>query len=142
MRIRGLLLLGLGLLLLLPPLTFVLCGVAEGMRWSAALAAMTAQFAADAKPNLLATSVLGLLPLAVYGGVLWLIRRLGRRPALTTPIGLSGLASLAAVIVWCNAVAWTSFLPARSMPGWPHGLELVIGPLFFAPPAMHYGSVE
>lgn len=37
------------------------------------------------------------------------------------------------VCLFVNLEFWPKFLPARQFLGFPHGLEFVIGPLFFAP---------
>ena len=55
--------------------------------------------------------------------------------------GWSGLTPSLLLLVWANAEAWPLYLPGRAFPGFPHGLELIIVPLFFVPVAMVFGTV-
>lgn len=50
-----------------------------------------------------------------------------------------GLAAIAALEFWAHWEVWTTYFPSRAMPGFPHGLEFVIVPLFFAPVGMLVG---
>jgi len=67
---------------------------------------------------------------------LWLHRRFGgdlsKRPLLIW----SGYLPLLGMLIWANFEYWPDFLPSRVYPGFPHGMELFIAPLFFAPIAM------
>jgi len=51
-------------------------------------------------------------------------------------VAVAGSLAIIALLLWANASFWPLFLPGRSYPGWPHGLEMVIVPLFFAPVGM------
>lgn len=117
---------------MVPVVVFLAIAVVEGMGPGAALRAMAEQ-ASGGRPSLVAAGILFLFPVLL----LLLGLRLGRRfdpdgeqlPAL----GWAGLAAVLAVQVWANASFWRLYLPDRTSPGFPHGLELVIAPLFFAP---------
>lgn len=121
-----------------PLLVFFAVGVAEGMGGSGAGAALIEQLDAP-RQNLRATAIFGVLPVVLLAVVLGVHRWL--RPAsLARPaLALGGLLPVLAILVWVNLEFWPSFLPSRVYPGFPHGLELVIGPLFFAPIAMAVG---
>lgn len=89
--------------------------------------------------NPLLAGALGLVPVLFLLGILALGPRwlpaVGWGPAA----GWSGLAAVALVLGWAHAQFWPLFLPDRVYPGFPHGLELIIAPLVFAPLAAALG---
>ncbi len=126
--------------LLVPPLLFAVVGLGEGMGLAAAASALVDQYS-ERRFNLLMAGVLGLLPVGLLGVVLWIHRKLGGAPESRSALAWGGLLPILAVLIWVNFEFWPTYLPDRTFPGFPHGLELVIGPLFFAPVAMVAGMV-
>jgi len=136
MKIRYLMVHGILLALVTPPVSFALCGVWAGMGLADIATAMADQYAGDARPALWGPSLLALAPVLVLASALWLVARLRKKPDLNGSLGAAGLGAMTLVLIWANVSFWSAFLPERDAPGWPHGIELVIGPLFFAPPAV------
>jgi hypothetical protein len=126
------------LLLAIPPLVFVLVALISGMSPADTAGALVAQYAA-ARVNLAVCSGLGLVPLLLLAVVLWIRRR--RRPSAEGPplYAIGGALPILAVAVFVNVEYWTAFLPNRTFPGFPHGLEFIIGPGIFAPIGMLAG---
>lgn len=131
---------GLGALglLLLPPVVFLVVGLVEGMGLPGTMTAIMEQYTVR-RLNLLVVAVLSLLPLMFLALVVYLLGRIASIRASRRSLALGGLSGLLAVMVWVNLEFWPIFLPDRVAPGFPHGLEFVIGPLFFAPVAMFIG---
>jgi hypothetical protein len=123
-----------------PPAVFLLAGLLSEMSPASVFSAMVAQYG-DARPNLLVTGIIGLIPLAALGIVLWVHRVRGGSPRTRKYLLLGGLVPVLAVLVWSNYEFWSVFLPGRRAPGFPHGLELFIGPVIFAPVAMVVGML-
>jgi hypothetical protein len=136
MKIWKLLVYGILLALLAPPATFAVCGLLANMGVADIGAAMFEQYASDARPALWGPSLLALAPVLLLALALWLIAKFRKQPDLNRPLGAAGLLAMTLVLIWANASYWTIFLPERTSPGWPHGMELLVGPLFFAPPAV------
>jgi len=127
------------ILVLIPPLILLLLMLLEGMSPGAALAAVTEQYAGR-RQNPLANTVLGavaVVPLAL----IVLIYRLRKGAAGSTALAFGGGVGIVLTQLWANLEFWPNFLPGREYPGFPHGLEIVIGSLFFAPVAMLVGVV-
>jgi hypothetical protein len=125
-------------LLLIPSVIFVSAGVSEGMSLSQTFAALVEQFSAD-RNNLGTISALGLLPWALLALFLGIVRRVTRSSAGLTAYAVGGAIPIIVVIAFVNLEFWPAFLPARVFLGFPHGLEFVIGPLFFAPVGIGVG---
>jgi len=136
--VKTVLTLGALVAMALPPVIFTWVALFAGLGIGESLSALVAQYSAP-RQNLLVCGVVGLLPLGLLAAVLWLLNRLApgnqHRPALA----LGGLAPILAVLAWVNMEFWPTFLPSRTYPGFPHGLEFVIGPIFFAPVGMAVG---
>jgi hypothetical protein len=126
------------LLLAIPPFVFVLVGLTSGMSPADTAGALSAQYGAESV-NLAVCSGLGLVPLLLLAGVLWIRRRL--RPSAEGPLlyAIGGALPILAVAVFVNVEYWTAFLPDRTFLGFPHGLEFIIGPGIFAPIGMLAG---
>jgi hypothetical protein len=137
---RHLVLLALIAPLVLPPLIFVGVAWSAGMGFSGAWQALLEQ-SVSARQNPLRAAPLGLLPVFILLLALWLGHRSGRDASSVRIAGWGGLIAILLVIAWANIEAWSGFLPSRVYQGFPHGLELVIGPLFFAPIAMLVGAL-
>ncbi len=125
------------LTLLIPLLCFYLVALLNGMDSASAIRALQEQ-CTQHRQNPLLTSILALLPVYVFAALLWIVNR---RRAIAHPriFAATGISSAAAVQLWVNWNFWDLFLPSRAYPGFPHGLEFVIGPLFFTPIAMVFG---
>ncbi|MEM1180008.1 MAG: hypothetical protein AAGM22_16825 [Acidobacteriota bacterium] len=134
---KKILLAGAFVALLLPPFVFVSAAWQAGFDAGAMFSALGAQYAAP-RTNLGVVSGLGLLPIILLSLGVWLVGRLAggdKRPAFA----VAGLVPILIVIGWSQFEYWPHFFPERRPPGFPHGLELVIGPLIFAPAAMAVG---
>ena len=125
--------------LLVPPLVYGAVALGAGFGVSGTVEALAGQFAGG-RPSLLGASILGVLPALLLLGVVRLLRRFDPGDAWRRAAGWGGLAAILLVLIWANLEAWPAFLPGRPFPGFPHGLELVIAPLFFAPVAMVLGG--
>jgi hypothetical protein len=137
---RTVLLVGVLAVFAIPPVVFFIVALGSGLDVGAAVEALVAQYR-EPRQNLFVVAIPGLFPLLLLAIGLWIARRIdaarGRRPALA----LFGLAPILAVLVWVNFQFWPLFLPERTYPGFPHGLEFVIGPGLFAPVGMVVGLV-
>jgi len=121
--------------LLVPTAVFAGCALAAGLSPAETWAATLDQYAAD-RHNLLIIAVPGFLPILLLLAVLWGYRRYGKSERIRRAMGWGGLAAILLVLVWVNLQFWPIFLPERTAPGFPHGLEFIIGPVFFAPVVM------
>lgn len=125
-------------LLLVPPVVFTGVGLAEGMGLQGTLGAVLAQYGTR-RLNLFTVALLSLLPLLLLALVVFLLGRFTAWTASPRSLARGGALAIVAVMVWINLEFWPVFLPERQSPGFPHGLEFVIGPLYFAPVAMLVG---
>lgn len=122
-------------ILLIPPVIFILVGIFSDMSVGSVLSALLEQYT-QSKRNLLLIGLFACLPLLLISLVLWLHKRFGGAAALRPILTRSGFLGIFLITVWVNFEFWPDYLPERVYPGFPHGLEFVIGPLFFAPIAM------
>lgn len=136
LRAFGLIVIVLGI----PSIVFLVTGMVVGMPFAEALGAMLEQYGVD-RPNLLVTGVIGLAPLALLGVVLWIHQLAKGKPGTRKYLLWGGFIPIVAVLIWSNQEFWGVYLPERRSPGFPHGLELLIGPIFYAPVAMGFGMV-
>ncbi|MEK9509582.1 hypothetical protein WI460_15395 [Gemmatimonadota bacterium Y43] len=118
----------------IPPVSYLAVALGAGLGPGEAVAAMTAQM--SGRPNLITPAVLALLPLLVYIGLIVLLRRRDPLGAWLPRAAWMGLVPALLLLTWANATVWPLYLPGRAFPGFPHGLELVIVPLFFMPVAL------
>ena len=132
------LLAGAAMAVLIPPLVFLAAGVQHGMAAGDIASALVDQFGAR-RQNLTVVCLLGLVPLGVLSVVLWLARRLRWHRLTGTQAAAAGVLPVLLVLAWANIEFWPVFLPERVYPGFPHGLELVLGPGFYAPIALCLG---
>ncbi|MEO1245263.1 MAG: hypothetical protein AAFX56_06205 [Pseudomonadota bacterium] len=119
-------------LVLLPALVFVASGLYREMSLPDSLGALAAQYVAG-RGNLVLVTLLGLLPLLLIAGCVGLRRWLRKTWNGAAIYALGATVPVVFVIAFSHIEYWPRFLPARASPGFPHGLELVIGPLIFAP---------
>jgi hypothetical protein len=126
--------------LLIPPLVFCIAGLGEGMEIEQVATACVEQFF-TARQNLGVAAGLGLFPVLLTGLLIWIGRRVGWHWARDNNVSVAALTPVLLVLTWANFEFWPIFLPGRDYPGFPHGLELVLGPLFYAPAAMLIGLI-
>ena len=79
--------------------------------------------------------------LAILALAIWVHGRGGGDTAMRPRLVAGGSIPIIAVLFWANAEFWTDFLPSRVYPGFPHGLELVLGPGLYAPIGMIAGVI-
>lgn len=138
-RMWVVLLSGVGTALLVPPFAFLLIALMEGMGVGGSLSAMIEQYQTD-RLNLGVLGLTGVIPFALLVVVLAIVKR------FAGPDHLRGIATgagtiIALLLVWSHWTFWPGFLPDRVYPGWPHGIEFVIVPLFFAPVGALFGGI-
>ena len=126
--------------MLVPPLVFIMVALAEGMSIAETVNALIEQYRSD-RNNLLVVGALGLFPVILLLIVLWIYYRVSKNERYLSAMGWGGLLPVAAVLLWVNFEFWPGFLPTRVFRGFPHGLEFIIGPGFFAPIGMLVGIV-
>lgn len=118
-----------------PPVVFFMVALGSDMALPEAFSALCEQFSTR-KQNLLVLGLFACVPLLLLSLVLWLHRRAGGQQEIRSILAWTGYLPIWLVTVWVNFEYWSDFLPARTFLGFPHGLEFVIGPLFFAPVGM------
>lgn len=121
-----------------PTVVFTICALASGLSVTETASALAEQLATR-RQNLAICGGLGIFPSLLLLGGLWLHRRFGGEERARRAMAWGGLAAILGVLAWVNFQFWPLFLPERTYPGFPHGLEFVIGPLFFAPVAALFG---
>jgi len=126
--------------LFIPALIFFTVALSSGLSSPEALTALAEQYVSR-KQNLLVIGMLSLLPVVLMVFVIWLIRKIKNRSADVRDLAIGGVAGILAVDIWMNFEYWPTYLPERTYAGFPHGLEFVIGPIFYAPIAMVIGMV-
>lgn len=132
------LLYGTVLTFLTPLLVFLLVALLKGMDVIAALNALIEQ-CSQRRQNPLLSSVPALIPLVIFAA--WLGFRARRTQKSLREQAMFGIGIAVAAQIAVNWGFWQVFLPSRVYPGFPHGLEFIIGPLFFTPIAMVLGLV-
>ncbi|MEM7193611.1 MAG: hypothetical protein AAF402_01585 [Pseudomonadota bacterium] len=124
--------------LIAPGASMIFSGFLEGMDVTSLTKAVADQYVVK-KGNLLITSALGLLPLLLLTLVMWVVGKFVRSVHYRRSMFFGGVTAIVLIIVWANTTHWRSYLPDKQFLSWPHGIELVIGPLIFAPIAMLLG---
>lgn len=124
---------------LIPPLVLAACSFRAGFSFSETISTLIQQYQTDRR-NLALVGIPSILPFGLLAAVLAFYRR--RRGAQgSIALAFGGGVPILLVLIWAHASVWPLFLPGRPFPGWPHGMELVIAPIFFAPVAMTLGLV-
>jgi len=118
-------------------LGFLLAGLVSGV--GADVIGALIEQGTQRRLNPLIGGVLGLAPVLLLMLILAIGPRLVPRLGWAPAAGWGGLIPIALLEFWAHWEAWTTYFPSRAMPGFPHGLELVIVPLFFAPVGMLVG---
>ncbi len=124
----------------IPPLVFLIVGLTEGMELIDILRALVDQYSTN-RQNLAVLGLVGVLPIALLGLVVWLAGKTKRIRTSRRRLAIGGVMAILAILIWSNFEFWPTFLPHRTYAGFPHGLEFVVGPLIFAPIAMIFGMV-
>lgn len=130
-QVRHVFLLGSLLSVAVPPLVFIATALLSGLSPAETIGATVAQYSTS-RLNLLIMGALGTIPFGVLSLALVLCRHFGDRLHIRR-MAIGGGVFILATLLWAHATYWPLFLPEQVAPMWPHGLELVIGPLFFAP---------
>lgn len=125
---------GVALAFSIPAVVFVLSALFADMSVAESLGAVATQFRAERHP-LFGAALLGTLPVVLLTLLGWLLTRKFDE-IRARAIAQAGLVGIALILLWVNVEFWPGYLPERAFRGFPHGLEFVIGPIFFAPPAM------
>lgn len=139
--LKTVLALGALIILAIPPAVFLWVALGYGLGIEGSFSALVAQYAAP-RQNLLVCGAMGLAPWLLLLLVLGIVWRVAPKSTVRPALAVGGLVPLFAVLVWVNFDYWPHFLPSRTYPGFPHGLEFVIGPIFFAPVAMTFGMLS
>ncbi len=121
--------------LIIPTAIFSLCALTEGLSLAEMFIAVFKQITTK-RLNLLICGAVGLVPILLLLLVLWVYRRAGGSDHNKYWMAWGGLFPVILVLTWVNFQFWPLFLPNMTYPGFPHGLELIIGPVIFAPISM------
>lgn len=124
---------------IVPAGIFLACAMNADLSFRSSVDAWLTQWTAE-RHSLLGVTILGLIPVFLLSLVTGLLR-LWLDPGRVVRMGWAGLTAMTAVLVWVNLEFWPGYLPDKAFRGFPHGLEFVIGPVFFAPPAMAVAMV-
>ena len=125
--------------LVIPFAVYEVVALGAGLGIGEATAATWSQV--SGRPNLLTSGLLTLIPMVVFLGALALLQKRDPKGRWLGIAAWAGLVPSLALLVWANVEVWPLFLPGRTFPGFPHGIELIIVPLFFVPAAMVTGVV-
>ncbi|MEE4184913.1 MAG: hypothetical protein V2J12_04005 [Gammaproteobacteria bacterium] len=127
-------------LLFVPPAGYLVSYGLSDQHSGDALGSLAAQYL-QTRRNPALTAVLAGFPFLLLALVLWFARRRRATADACRHIALGGGSAILLVMLWANLEYWPNFLPGVDYPGFPHGLELVIAPLHFAPFAMAAGAM-
>jgi len=130
-QIRKVFLLGSLCAIAVPPAVFVVTALLGGLSPAETVSAMISQYSTS-RLNLFVMGALGTIPFGLLCLVLVVCRHFGKGLRVER-MAIGGGVFILATMVWAHATYWPLFLPERVAPMWPHGLELLIGPVFFAP---------
>ncbi|MEJ8566349.1 hypothetical protein [Elongatibacter sediminis] len=123
-----------------PATVFALVGVFSGMGAGELFTALVHQMGAP-RLNLLVTGLLSLAPVLLMAVILGLGWWLGRFRQTGFAVAVGGAGGIVLVLIAANLEFWPHYLPSMTYPGWPHGLELLLGPLIGAPVGMMAGMI-
>lgn len=118
-------------------LAFVSAGVLSGMGYDVVTALV--EQSSQRRLNPLIAGGLGLAPVLLLLLLLAVGPRLLPNADWGPTVAWAGLIPVAALELWAHWEVWTAYLPSRGVLTFPHGLELVIVPIFFAPVGMVAG---
>jgi hypothetical protein len=120
------------------PAAYLVAALVSGIGPLASVDALVEQ-SLRGRPNPLITGLLGIAPALLLLGMVFVLRKARPHATWVATAGWGGLGALLIVLAWANFEAWPLYLPGRASPGWPNGIELVIGPLIFGPIAVAAG---
>ena len=126
---------GITLVLATPVVTFIVCAIFKSIPFTEIPTYVSDQFY-TARGNLAILGVVGLFPMLIMAIVLWIVQKLTKGSIAGDYLFYSGLIAIIMIIGWANGSYWLAYLPNRNFLGWPHGIELFIGPVVFAPIGM------
>lgn len=118
--------------LLAPSLVLIVSALASGLPVGEVFSAWI-RHVLGGRPSVLATTVLNLAPVGMLAIVLFAHARGNGSEITRGRMAWAGCIAILIITVWVNLQFWPRFFPAQQPLGFPHGIELVIGPLFFAP---------
>lgn len=127
-------------ILFAPAAVFVGVGLASGMEVGDVFGALVEQLKSE-QMNLTLISVRSLAPVVLLAIVLAVGWRIGRFRDTGVAVALGGSVAILAIVVAANLEFWPTYLPSLTYAGWPHGIELMLGPFVAAPIAMVLGMV-
>lgn len=125
-------------LVLLPVLIFLGAGVGDGVSLGETLSALVTQSGVR-RNNFVVATLLGFFPFLLLVICLWIRRRVVKENASLPLYAASGMLPILLITAYPHAVFWPLFFPYMSNPGFPHGLEFIIGPGVFAPIGLAFG---
>jgi len=126
-------------LLLVTPLAYLLSHALSAQHTGLGIGTLLEQYQ-QSKRNPLLTALLSGFPFMLLAAIIWVAQRRGATVRTSRDLTLGGGTAILLVMLWANLEYWPRFLPGLPYPGFPHGLELVIAPLHFAPFAMALGA--
>ena len=139
-RMKRLYLITIPLILLAPLLVFVSSSLNAGYSLSDTLGFML-EHCTTKKRNLLIIGALGFIPLALQVLILFVSKKVMKNKFISNnEMGVSHLL-LFSIIVWSNLEFWPKYFIALKYPGFPHGLELFLGPVVFGSIAIAASSL-
>ena len=132
------------ILLTIPPLIYIYTLLVNGFGIADSFQALINQYG-QTRRNPLLMAILGIFPFLLQAIVIAVIRLRVRRKHgdlfATENLAWGGSAMIAIVLIWAYVEFWPNFLPGKQYPGFPHGLEVVIASLFFAPVGAAIGMI-
>lgn len=123
------------LVLITPPVVFVATALGSGMSGGDTLDALLHQLSTR-RQNLIVIGLLAMFPVLLLWILTLLIRRFIHLENAAAICALAGSAPIILINLLVNLGYWPDFLPERQFLGFPHGLEFVLGPLFYGPTGM------
>jgi len=127
----GFLLLAVATPFLAGVVAFLVAGLAAGM--GVEVVPVLFEQAGQRRLNPLLAGIVGLVPVLLLLLILAVGPRLTPRAGWGPTVAWTGLIPIILLELWAHWEVWTLYLPSRATLSFPHGLELVIVPLFFAP---------
>ncbi len=123
---------------IIPPFLFFAIALIKGLSLYETVVAMSDQYSTS-RQNLAVCGALGIFPILLLALSWLLLKRFVPSVGNSTIPIWGGLVPIFLVLLWTNLEFWPIFLPSRMYPGFPHGLEFVLGPGLYAPIGMLIG---
>ncbi|MEM0911612.1 MAG: hypothetical protein AAGJ37_11585 [Pseudomonadota bacterium] len=124
--------------LLTSPLAYLISYILSEQHNGHAISSLIAQYQ-QMKRNPFFTSLLSVFPFILLAVLVVIAQKRKTSAEKCYVVMVCGALAIFVIMFWINLVYWPNFLPDVPYPGFPHGLELVIAPLFFAPVGMLIG---